>query len=383
MKILLVGDYPNDPRLGSAKVPHKLAEEFRALGHQCDLLFADDLGPTPRGGHLRHLCGPRLAARAVRRAFDRNGPYDVVDIASGDGLAFGRLRRRGAYPGTAFISRSHGLEHLNYRRMLDDHDAGLLHKPWYKRIAFPLIRLRQVAASARLADRLIVLNPGDRAFALQRRWLPADRVVVVGHGVSARFLADAPAPDAPRGGGILFCGTWNGMKGIDYLVQFFTRLVRGGRRDNLTLVGVGVDPAVVRAAFPADVADRLTILHRVSEDEVMAHYRRHDVFVLPSTYEGFGMVVLEAMSQRLPVVATPVGCVPSLIRDGETGRVVPCRDAAALADAVRDLLSHESLRHRLADQAVERVRGKTWRRTAEQTLAVYDSALESRNAPAA
>ena len=68
MKTLLVGDFPNDPRLGSAKVPVKLREEFTALGHACRLVTADDLGPRPRGRHLRELLAPALAFRAVRRA---------------------------------------------------------------------------------------------------------------------------------------------------------------------------------------------------------------------------------------------------------------------------------------------------------------------------
>ena len=57
----------------------------------------------------------------------------------------------------------------------------------------------------------------------------------------------------------------------------------------------------------------MTIVGRVPEAEVMAAYRTHDVLVWPSTYEGFGMVVIEAMSQRLPVIATPVGCARTLI----------------------------------------------------------------------
>ena len=74
---------------------------------------------------------------------------------------------------------------------------------------------------------------------------------------------------------------------------------------------------------------------RAPESEVMTAYRTHDVLAWPSTYEGFGMVVVEAMSQRLPVVATPVGCAQSLIVSEQTGLIVPPRDPAALARASR------------------------------------------------
>jgi glycosyltransferase involved in cell wall biosynthesis len=123
----------------------------------------------------------------------------------------------------------------------------------------------------------------------------------------------------------------------------------------------------------------VTILERVPERDVMAAYRTHDVLAWPSTYEGFGMVVVEAMSQRLPVVATPVGCAQSLIDPGRTGLLVPPRDPAALAGALRLMLSDDELRARCSAAAFERVRGMTWTHTAERTIDVYQRALATRS----
>jgi glycosyltransferase involved in cell wall biosynthesis len=374
VRILLVGDYPPDPRLGSTKVLLKLQEEFRALGHTCDLLLADGIGTFPRNGHLRQALAPLRAAGAVRRMFERNGAYDVVDVASAEGLWLGALRRR-LLGRAAVISRSNGLEHLNYRRMLDDHDAGLLDKPWSRRLFHPAVRLTQVAAAARVADRLVLLNDADRAFAAGERWKDVAAIDVVPHGVSARFLAESPAPDAARGRGILFCGSWTGVKGVAYLAEAFARLRRGGVRAALTVLGGGMPREEIRAAFAEDARAGLTIVDRVDETAVMAAYREHDVLAWPSTYEGFGMVVVEAMSQRLPVVATPVGCARSLVRDGDTGLVVAPRDPAALAAALERMLGDAALRARCAAAAFERVRGMTWTHTAQLTLGVYARAL--------
>jgi D-inositol-3-phosphate glycosyltransferase len=98
--------------------------------------------------------------------------------------------------------------------------------------------------------------------------------------------------------------------------------------------------------------------------------------VFPSTYEGFGLVVLEAMSQGLPVVGTPVGCAVTLVEDGVTGMQIRPRDGQAIAAAVRRLMNDSALRERLGRAAAERVRGMTWRRTAERTLDAYRRALE-------
>jgi glycosyltransferase involved in cell wall biosynthesis len=124
----------------------------------------------------------------------------------------------------------------------------------------------------------------------------------------------------------------------------------------------------------------VTITGRVPEEQVMDAYRSHDVLAWPSTYEGFGMVVVEAMSQGLPVVATPVGCARTLIDDGRTGLLVEPRDPAALATALARMLADGDLRKRCAAAALARVRTMTWRQTALGTLSVYERALQERSA---
>jgi glycosyltransferase involved in cell wall biosynthesis len=317
---------------------------------------------------------PISALAAIRRAVHANGPYDVVDVASAEALWIATARRAGALRQTAVVARSNGLEHLDYQRMLDDHDHGLLHKPWSRRLLYPLVRLSQVAAAARAADRLILLNETDRAFALKRRWKPDDRIDVVPHGISSAFLAGAPARDAPRGRGILFCGSWAAVKGVSYLAGAFSTMVESGARTNLTVLGGGVDGETIRSAFASPARPFVTVVGRAPEGDVMEAYRTHDVLVWPSTYEGFGMVVIEAMSQRLPVVATPVGCARALIDHERTGLLVPPRDPAALVAALTRALGDGSLRTRLADAAFEGVRDMTWTRTARATLAVYEKA---------
>ena len=150
----------------------------------------------------------------------------------------------------------------------------------------------------------------------------------------------------------------------------------------LTVMGGGLSADAIRAAFPASAHPFVTVVDRADEDEVMAAYRAHDVLVLPSTYEGFGMVVIEAMSQRLPVVATPVGCARSLIRHEETGLLTPIRDADALAGALDRMLADAPLRARCADAAFALVRDMTWTHTAALTLDVYNRAIAA-NARAA
>jgi glycosyltransferase involved in cell wall biosynthesis len=375
MRILMVGDYPDDPRLGSSKVYHKLAEEFRALGHECDLLLAPEIGERPRSARLRWLVGPAMAERAIHHAFRERGRYDVVDAASAEGAIVGLRRRSQSYRSVALVARSHGIEHLNFERMVEDHHWGLIPKPWPRRIWYPAVRMSQVALAARRADRMIVLNSAERDFVLHRGWKPADRVDVVPHGVSRRFLDSAPAPDAPRGKGLLFCGSWDPVKGVDYLVRAMAILAERAEPPRLTVLGPGRPEADVLAAFTPDVRPFVTVVPRVDEAEVMRHYREHDLLVMTSTYEGFGMVVVEALSQRLPVVATSVGVVPELLAGGGGGIQVPPRQPEAIAAAVRRLMEDAPLRRRMAEAGHDAVRGMSWTATAEKTLEVYEAAI--------
>jgi glycosyltransferase involved in cell wall biosynthesis len=374
LSILLVGDYPDDPRLGSSKVFYKLREEFQAMGHTCDVMWTRGIGERPASRQIRQLVSPWIAGKAIVRAMDRR-KYDVVDAASAEGLWLGLLGLLGNRDRPAFVCRSNGLEQLNYARMIDDHREGLRQKSWLRRIWYPVSRLTQVAAAARLADGLLVLNDVDRTFALDRGWQPPDRVTVVPHGISGRLLDEPPAA-APRGAGLLFCGTWDYVKGITYLCAAISRLHARGNPVRLTVLGPGIPREAVLADFDAAIRPFVTVIDRAPEDRVMEEYRRHDALLFPSTYEGFGLVVIEAMSQRLPVIATPIGCAASLVRDGETGIAVPVRNPDAIADAVTRLMGDPELGRRLADNARRQVAGMTWRATAGQTVAVYRAAID-------
>jgi glycosyltransferase involved in cell wall biosynthesis len=378
LRILLVGDYPDDSRLGSAKVMHELRKAFIALGHHCEAVFSEEIGGrAPR--QVRQAIVPALSLQAIRRRF-RSGPFDIVDVASAEGLWLGLARRMGGFKDTAYVCRSHGVEHLNYRRMLDDDAAQLVRKPWWKRVWYPASRLSQVALAARVADGLVVLTERDWSYALSRAWQPPDRVTVIAHGLSERFV-DGSAPGGARGAGLLFCGTWDHMKGMHYVARVMDVLVERGQSVPLTILGPGVAAPDVLAAFTDRARPLVTVIDRADEARVRDEYRRHDLLVFPSSYEGFGLVVIEAMSQGLPVVATPVGCAATLVRTGETGVQVPPRDPAAIADAIVALMQSPCERRRLGENAARLVAEMSWRQTAQQTLGFYRKTLERTRGP--
>ncbi len=136
---------------------------------------------------------------------------------------------------------------------------------------------------------------------------------------------------------IIFVGSLSQRKGLSYLLEAVETL---GERVQLTLIGqkTGADCAPLDAALA-----KHRYIPSLPHGEILREMRAHDTLVFPSLFEGFGLVITEAMSQGLPVITTPNTCGPDIIRDGETGFIVPIRDAVAIAQKLEILLDNETL----------------------------------------
>jgi hypothetical protein len=211
----------------------------------------------------------------------------------------------------------------------------------------------------------------------------ADRVVVTGdlyrpNRLAATMALERPLP-AKRPGlpRIVFLGQLVERKGIHVLVEAMASL-----RGEAELLLVGGDWSA--AGYPADVrrlASRLgvdgSIAFEDHRSDVGAILSTADVFVLPSFGEARPRSIIEALSLGVPVVATAVGGVPSLVAQAETGLLVPAGDSAALADALARLVRSRELRERFgADARARAAREFDPERTARQYVEIYRSLVE-------
>ena len=156
---------------------------------------------------------------------------------------------------------------------------------------------------------------------------------------------------------ILFVGQLIPRKGVSNLMAVFESIAMQDEKVSLVLVGEGElrdELQTQRAA--SRHADRIFIQAFAAQEELPTYYALADVFVLPSLYDTFGVVVNEAMASGLPVVTTQnVGAVADLVTDGVNGLVVAPGDANALMQALCALLQNDALRETMGRQSLERI----------------------------
>jgi glycosyltransferase involved in cell wall biosynthesis len=246
-------------------------------------------------------------------------------------------------------------------RVVSIHDLNYLafgdQMPWRRRQALALF----IQASGRRAGAVLTLSEFSRGQIRQHLGIPGERVVVV--------------PLAGGGPPGVATGSWRPVE-TPYLLAF------GSRTPNKNL------PRLLDAYAEARPAQRLVILGHVPEpvrargaelavvftgylekDRMASALRQADVLIFPSTYEGFGLPVLEAMDVGVPVVVSRAAALPEVA--GDAACYFDPLDVADMAARIREVAGDSSIRARLREQGRLRAATFSWRRTAKETLAVY------------
>jgi len=148
---------------------------------------------------------------------------------------------------------------------------------------------------------------------------------------------------------------------------------------SLTIVGDGPHCGRLRKlAHDLCISDSVRFAGRLDRAALKEEFARADAFVLPSLWEGQGIVFLEAMASGLPIVATRIPGVEGMLQDGANALLVPPRDGPALARAILELAGSPELRARLASEGLRRVRQYDWNQLVERVVSLYASVLGGR-----
>jgi glycosyltransferase involved in cell wall biosynthesis len=381
MKVAIVGIYPRDPavlRGGVEAVTLRLSEGLARLpGVEVHVVVAEPdrpLGTTRNGSgvavhsiggarHFGNLLFQLPDRRRIARALRELRP-DIVHAHSTHREALAAIES-----GIPAVVTIHGL--IEQEIALETRLTRRL-RGWARRrlVGRVFARMRNV----------IVLSPAVEEH--YRSSLLRARTWTIENPVDDLFFRQRREPQP---GVLLFSGLVIPRKGVRNLLQALALVRREVPRAKLRIAGGFPRPeyeASVRAELARlDLGEAVRFLGPIPPEELAREYARAACLVLVSRQETLPVAVQEAMAVGLPVIASPVGGVPHLVRDGENGFLVPHGDPAALAERMVRILRDEALRERLAAAgravAEERFRLDD---VCRRTLDVYREVLASREA---
>jgi D-inositol-3-phosphate glycosyltransferase len=257
-------------------------------------------------------------------------------------------------------------------------------------------RLRGEKDVLKRAAKIVAATQAEYA---QLQWLyhaDMEKVVVIPPGVDTSHFYPIPTDEAKEFIGIppcesmlLFVGRIEPLKGVDTLIEVIDHM----RKDkvfsehNFCLLVIGGDPNISESTEMQrlqdltkryGVEDLVTFLGKKSQDVLPYYYSASRAVVVPSHYESFGMVALEAMACGTPVVASHVGGLAFLIQDGETGFTVPVDDTKMMVEKLSKLLNDDRLHQRMSNQAARFAKHYRWELIANRILGLYRQCLDER-----
>ncbi len=236
---------------------------------------------------------------------------------------------------------------------------------------------RTVALSA---DRVICGGEGERQMLMELYGVPPRRITTIPGGVDTRRFRPLGRARARRALGldpceplILFVGRIEPLKGIDVLLRAAASIETPYR---LLIVGGDRKDARRKAALRSlarrlGIAPKVTLRDAVPHEELPLYYSAADVCAVPSYYESFGLVAVEAMACAVPVVASRVGGLKETVQDGRTGYLAPWRCPEPFAERLDLLLRNEPLRRSLGHEARNHALRFQWPAVAARTEDVY------------
>ena len=254
----------------------------------------------------------------------------------------------------------------------------------------PLVRVEEETRIVSDADRIVAANVVERAELLRDYGAHASRIATIPCGVDTDLFTPGDRAEARRRLGLddrpvlLWVGRIAPIKGLDTLLDTVARLREAGRDMRLLVVGGeadeptnGHETSLRRRIAALGLGEPVRFVGPQPQSVLPLYYAAADVTVLPSYYESFGMVALEAMACGSPVIASRVGGLVTTVRDGVTGFLVPDGDVEALAERIETLVGDPELRWRLGREGVRWAAQHRWPCVAEAVCKEYAS-LESR-----
>lgn len=379
MNILMV-NYEYPPLGGGGGVfTRDLAEELASSGHSVDVITSCFRGLKPRettGGVNIHRV-PVLDRGSLDVAtMSSLLSFPVPAVAAGRGLL--RMKKYDiihsffavpSAPAGVILSRISGIPHVLTVF------GGDIYDPTKKLSPHRHAMFRWAVRAVLNGSAKVTTESADIAAHAARIYHPHREIDVVPIGLPRIHFSPVPRKELSMRENSIYLvsiGRLIKRKGFEYLIQALAILSEKGIDLRLILIGDGPERTALEAlAAETGVSDHVLFAGRVDDKTKFLYLSASDIFVLPSIHEGFGIVLLEAMSCSLPVVATNRGGQTEIIKDGRNGTLVPTADADSLARAIEAFAASEDSRKRTGKNNLEDVKQYNMSTIRDRYLELY------------
>ena len=319
----------------------------------------------PKGNLHRHLS--TFIRNLYRFQESQNLSYDLVHSHYWlSGLAGNRLSKEWRVP---HVTQFHTLAEIKQRARAGQRE--------------PKIRISGEKRIMSSVDAIIASSKFEREDMVRLYGASPDKVQVIPPGVNLDLFqpidTEMARANLNLNGNkiVLYVGRIEPLKGLDILLEALYHMEAQGDVQ-LLIVGGNTkgDAELGRLKSLSEklgIKEKVDFLGTVKHEELPFYYSAADVFVLPSYYESFGLVALEAMACGTPVVASRVGGLQTIVNDGETGYLIPWRCPEPFAHRLEMLLSNKTIRHSMGRAALNKAQQMGWSLVGQKLLELYDS----------
>jgi glycogen(starch) synthase len=391
--LILSWEYPPLIEGGLARHVRKLSESLAELGAEVHVLTRGGEESPPEedvGGvaihRVREPTRPHELGEFVAWVEHMNSDMLAAGVELGDGMDFDlvhghdwlvavacdHLARRFRCP---LVTTIHATEHGRHQGWVDKHPQSYIHgvERWI----------------ANRSDRVIACSYYMREQIADIFGVEEDLVSVIPNGIDPeelrahdgdeleRLRGEFAAPDQRL---VLLVGRLVYEKGFQVALEALPRLIERVPGTRFLVAGSGTHEAELRRqASDLGLLDHGTFLGWIGDDVLHSLYRIADLCVVPSIYEPFGLVALEAMASGCPCIVADTGGLREVVPHDEVGLRFRTRDPDSLAEVAERVLADEDLGGRLVSEALEHVRRFDWLDVAERTAAVYAEPARDRS----
>ena len=209
--------------------------------------------------------------------------------------------------------------------------------------------------------------------------LEKDKLEIIPFGVDTNIFKPNPVPREKKLFQILSVGYLIERKGFEYLIKSVNEVLKIHDNVKLKIVGTGpLENQIKNLIKELKLEKNVEIICNISDEKLLELYNSSDIFVLPSIVdsqgntEGLGVVLLEAMACKLPVIGSNIGGIPDIVHDRINGILVPQKNISKLSKSINELIENEDIRKSLAFNGFKMVREHfSWKKIAKDYIKIY------------